>query len=583
MLVLAGPGSGKTTVISERVRYLIEEKGVEPGRILTITFTKAAALEMQSRCQKICPRAANAVFGTFHSVFYQILRKSETYQNFSVITEKEKMNIMKKIISSGNMTCIQHEYLCETMLKKISYYKNSQISDVEDSEFISAMNRYTNLCYENSKLDFDDMLVLCRKLLSENKSERVKWQNRFDYLLIDEFQDINACQYEIVKLLSEKHGNIFVVGDDDQAIYSFRGSNPVFMKEFLRDFANSRQVCLEDNYRSGTEIVTLAGKCIRANENRFEKNICARASCENDVKIIRYDDVIQEINAIAEQIEQSISSDAAILLRTNMQAEFAAEILSKHGIKCVFREKRSCFYENEWVQDILAVLRFVFCGQKRKDFFVFMNKPFRGIERVNFLSETVDFDEVKKQIEDIKEVEKIERSVKIMRGLDTYGAVMYALNGLKYRSYMNEMSGSNKKIKEQMDLILQELFERIREYDSVPEFLDYVKQYRENFEREKSQSTEEGVKVLTYHAAKGLEFNSVYLPMLNNGKVPHGRMLTTQQTEEERRMFYVAMTRAKRHLVLSWHGTEDKMQKSLFLQELDLKKQGAEGTIKKMN
>jgi len=570
MLVLAGPGSGKTTVISERVRYLIEKKGVKPERILIITFTKSAAAEMQNRCRKICPQAKNAVFGTFHSVFYHMLRKSNAYQNFTVVSEKEKKKIMKKIIPADNMTQLQHEYVCENLLKKISYYKNSQsknIPEAEGDEFVSVMERYTNLCYENGKLDFDDMIVLCRKLLQQKENERVKWQNHFDYLLIDEFQDINACQYEIVKMLSEKHGNVFCVGDDDQAIYSFRGADPWIMKQFLRDYPNSRQVCLEDNYRSGAGIVALAGSCIKGNKNRFEKNVCAKSALDYEVKIERYDSAVDEMNDIALQIKNYSGTDAAILVRTNMQAEFVTEILEKNEVKYVYREKRKCFYENEWVKDILAVLRFVYCGQKRKDLFVFMNKPFRGIERAWFLEERVNLKKIK-----IREVEKLAYSLETMRGLDPYGAVMFVLGGLRYRTYMNEVIGNNQKMKEQTDDIIQELLLRIKEYTTVPAFLEFVETYTDNFEEKTEETQPEGVRIMTYHASKGLEFTSVYLPMINAGKVPHGRMMTEEQTEEERRMFYVAMTRARSRLFISWHGKADGMQKSVFLKELEQEK-----------
>lgn len=567
MLVLAGPGSGKTTVISERVRYLIEEKGVEPCRILTITFTKAAALEMQSRCQRICPRAGAAIFGTFHSVFYHILRQTETYQNFSVINEKEKIKIMKKIIPVGNMTQLQHSFACENMLKKISIYKNTQKEESE--ELIQILNRYNRLCFEMGVLDFDDMLVLCLKHLRSNKKERDKWQDRFDYILVDEFQDVNYCQYETLKLLVKKCGNIFAVGDDDQAIYSFRGSDPGFMKLFLKDFPDCKKICLEDNYRSGEEIVSCAGSCIAFNKNRFEKNIIAKAFFENCVFVKQFDNGLQEINAIAMQIKER-KEETAVLVRTNMQAEYVAEIFYQNNIKCVFREHRKCLYDNIWIKEILSVLRFVFCGQNRSDFFVFMNKPFRGFERGMFPSEYVDLDGIGKRLsqwEDDsdmkKEFEKLCRIFRLMQGLDCYGTVLLVLNGMKFRTYIRDEIGNNPAMQEQADEMLEELLVRAKDFDSVPQFLEFIKAYSEKYEEEKVHNETEGVQILTYHASKGLEFDRVFLPMLYKGSVPRGRMLSSEELEEERRMFYVAMTRAKRFLQLSWYGKE-----SVFLKEI---------------
>lgn len=586
MLVLAGPGSGKTTVISERVRYLIEERGVEPGRILTITFTKAAAREMQQRCERICPRAGTAIFGTFHSVFYHFLHKSENYQNFTLMNQKEKKEIMKKIIPVGNMTTLQHAHVCDRMLKKISFYKNSaKIPEEEEQMFRQVMDRYCRLCKEQEKLDFDDMLVLCYELFTKNPEEAVKWQSRFQYILVDEFQDINRCQYEIVKLLAQMHGNIFVVGDDDQAIYSFRGSDPGYMKQFLVDFSQSRQVYLDENYRSGTDIVSLAGKIICRNENRFAKNIRAMGSFEHRINIKRYDSVTQETEAIAELITQMREGEnkgsTAVLVRTNAQAEYVAEIFYPKKIPCTFRERRKCFYDNPWIQDILAVLRFAVCGQRRSDFLMFMNKPFRGLERAILTDEMVDLEktaareEAKGNILLAKELKSMDRHVKLMQGMDPYGAIKLVLGGMKYRTYLDDVSGSDEEIKAEIKKMTEELAKRARKFDNISQFLKFVKSYTENFIREETErlpesgKEEDRVHILTYHASKGLEFDNVFLPMLSDGIVPHGRMLTQQQTEEERRMFYVAMTRAKSCLSLSWHGKEDGSGASVFLKELD--------------
>lgn len=607
MLVLAGPGSGKTTVISERVRYLIEEKGVEPGRILTITFTKAAAREMQGRCQRICPRAGSAVFGTFHSVFYHFLHKSEKYQNFTLINEKEKKEMMQKIIPVGSMTTLQHLFMCENMLKKISFLKNSGSEPAEDEQVLAqTMERYCRLCKEQEKLDFDDMLLLCHRLFTEHKGELAKWQRRFQYILVDEFQDINRCQYEIVKLLAAEHGNLFVVGDDDQAIYSFRGSDPGFIKQFTEDFADCRQICLEENYRSGAAIVTAAGKSIGQNAHRFAKHIRAMGCFENHVSIKRYDSAADEAGAIALEVAGLMAQAAkvsdgsiAVLVRTNAQAEYLAEQFFQKEIPCSFRERRTCFYEHPWVADILAVLRFAACGQKRSDFLMFMNKPFRGLERAMLADERVNPAAVADMLTArgewalAKEVRALERTLRLMQGMDPYGAVKLILHGLKYRAYLEGISGADESAKQQIEEVTQELLARAGGFESIAQFLSFVNIYTEHFHMEEAGTTAqrtsaaqqtsaaqrtataqqsergEGVQILTYHASKGLEFDSVFLPMLKEGIVPHGRMLTQQQTEEERRMFYVAMTRAKRRLFLSWSGKADGTGASLFLKELE--------------
>ncbi len=605
MLVQAGPGSGKTFVIAERIRYLIEEKNVAPEHILTITFTKAAAEEMKNRCRKRCPRADRAVFGTFHSVFYHILRTSEKYQNFSVIKEYEKKEIMKRILPKGDKTAQQHSSACEMMLRKISRYKNNWPYETEDDELKELLQRYTKVCREQRKLDYDDMLVCCHEMLTGDLEEQKRWQSRFEYILVDEFQDVNGRQYELVKMLSAKNRNLFVVGDDDQAIYSFRGSNPLYMKQFLEDYPLCAQVKLEENFRSGAKIVTLAGRCILNNKNRLQKTIRAVPGIGDEVLMKGFEDEIKEIEYIGQQVKGE--GDRAVLVRTNRQAELAAEIFYKMKIPYIMREKSRCFYENPYVHDIMAALRFAVLGQKRGDFMTFMNKPFRGITRDMLKEETIDLKRLGGLMRDMGmreeacEIERMERFTALIRGMDAYGAVMLVYQGFRYKEYMDGMTEDGELKKEDLDKLIRELSERAKPFSSTKRFVCFADEYiRKNSSghmsrdarREKTEISEEAepgkdmknpLQIMTYHASKGLEFETVYLPMLCNGLVPHGHMLTTEQMEEERRMFYVAMTRAKRELVLSWHGKEEEMSvflKEILLCDLDLKKSDTDCTMK---
>ena len=586
MLVLAGPGSGKTTVISERVRYLIEEKGVSPEHILTITFTKTAALEMQRRCQRICPRAESAVFGTFHSVFYHFLRRSDKYHNFTLINEKQKKEMMRKLIPCGSMTPLQHLYVCEQMLKKISCLKNSWAYEAEDMYVLQTKERYCRLCEEQQKLDFDDMLLLCYRLFTEHEEELKKWQKRFLYVLVDEFQDINRCQYEIVKLLVQMHGNIFAVGDDDQAIYSFRGSDPGFMKRFIEDFSLCKQIYLEENYRCGSEIVEVAGKSIGKNRNRFIKSVRAKGEFENHVHRKRFRSAEEEAAGIATEIkrrraQESKKQSIAVLVRTNAQAGYIAEQFYQNEIPCIFKERKVCFYEQPVIIDLLSVLRFAVCGQKRSDFFVFMNKPFRGIERAMLEEEQVELNVIAMRLEErgnrllAKEINMLERKIHFIQEMDPYGALTFILHGLKYDTYLEALAGEDEKVRQQIDETIRDLLMRAHGFKNIALFLSFVEKYIACFHeeeadgREKQAKSEDAIELLTYHGAKGLEFDCVFLPMLNDGMVPRGRMLTQEQMEEERRMFYVAMTRAKCNLYLSWTGKEEGMEASVFLRELE--------------
>lgn len=584
MLVLAGPGSGKTHVITQRIRYLIEEKGVCPGQILTITFTKSAALEMKNRCLKVCPTASGAVFGTFHSIFYQILRRSAEYRNYSLITQYEKRNIIKQILladgCAGDMDSAAILSRCDELLAGISYQKNvgeisCKESPQEDESFFKMiMQKYRKECENRQLLDFDDMLLLCHKLLTENPGERARWQSHFSYLLIDEMQDVNYWQFEMARLLSAGHKNLFVVGDDDQAIYSFRGSDPFYMRKFLAEFPESRVVRLSDNFRCGDKIVELAAKCISNNTLRFEKEIKAVTEKENQACIKCFATKEEEMEFLCEEVR----GNAAILLRTNTEAEYIARCLSRKRIPYQMKEKPKCFYDNPYVEDILSILRFVFQKPLRKDFYCFMNKPERGISRECIKGEMVDFKELKavfgKRGEPGAALQRLEKDCAFLKNLDTYACITYILQGMKYREYLDgKLRGGER---EKAGEIMDKLLNQSRDYASVDDFLAFVEQYKkdlaENCGREgKVQDNQnhtgenngngkngnekngvEAVQIMTYHASKGLEFDRVFLPGINSGKVPHGHILTKEQMEEERRMFYVAMTRARNYLCISY-------------------------------
>lgn len=562
MLVLAGPGSGKTLVITQRIRYLIEEKGVYPGHILVITFTKSAALEMQQRCLKICPTANGVVFGTFHSVFYQILRCSDKYRNYSLITYYEKQNIMKQILTvngfAGELDAKGLLLLCNEMLTKISRQKNTG-EKTEDNRLTFIMKTYQKECALRQLLDFDDMLMLCHQLLMENRVERIHWQEHFKYILVDEVQDVNGMQYELTKLLSARHKNLFVVGDDDQAIYSFRGSDPHYMQQFLQDFPESRLIRLSDNYRCGSEIVRMAANCISYNTGRFDKEIKAAAEKENKVEIKSFESKEMEMNKLCETLAES-KGCKAVLLRTNTAAEYVAQCLSKKNIPYRMKEKIKCFYDNAYVEDILSVLRFVFHKPLRKDFYCFMNKPERGISRECIKTEVVDFTALKRMFDEESELgnslRRLEKDCEFLRKLDAYAAITYILHGMKYREFLHmSLCGQEK---EKAMKIMDELLRRSREYAGAPEFLAFVENYKRDLEKNyrvasKEFSTRaEETYIMTYHASKGLEFDSVFLPGVNNGIVPNGHILTREQLEEERRMFYVAMTRARKYLFVSY-------------------------------
>ena len=363
MLVLAGPGSGKTAVITQRIRYLVEERHIKPSDILTITFTKAAALEMKQRACQICRGAENAVFGTFHSVFFQIIRSSSKFQNYSIMTEQQKLQILRPLLKGKKLDCVQMSSFCEQFLSDLSFYKNTGRereekagqkqavqkqagqNQAEQMQLHELRQAYEQCCRKRWLLDFDDILIYCYRLLTEDSGLRDRWENRFRYILIDEFQDINDVQYQIIKLLSANYENLFVVGDDDQAIYSFRGADPSYMHRFLEDYPKSRQVNLNINYRCGDRILALASRSIAHNKYRFEKEIKAGNSGENRVIAACFQNRAKELSFLTEEIMTHLNEGlTAILVRTNRMAEQVSEACFRRQIPYQMWEKKQDFY-----------------------------------------------------------------------------------------------------------------------------------------------------------------------------------------------------------------------------------------------
>lgn len=596
MLVLAGPGSGKTAVITQRIRYLVEERHIKPSDILTITFTKAAALEMKQRACQICRGAENAVFGTFHSVFFQIIRSSSKFQNYSIMTEQQKLQILRPLLKGKKLDCVQMSSFCEQFLSDLSFYKNTGRereekagqkqavqkqagqNQAEQMQLHELRQAYEQCCRKRWLLDFDDILIYCYRLLTEDSGLRDRWENRFRYILIDEFQDINDVQYQIIKLLSANYENLFVVGDDDQAIYSFRGADPSYMHRFLEDYPKSRQVNLNINYRCGDRILALASRSIAHNKYRFEKEIKAGNSGENRVIAACFQNRAEELSFLTEEILTHLNEGlTAILVRTNRMAEQVAEACFRRQIPYQMREKKQDFYAQKCVVEVLSVIRFVAEGRNRSDFMAFMNKPVRYINREMLQKETVDLwallEECREDPEQYRIIQKLQQDLAMVEMLDPFGAISYIRKVMQYDCCLST-GETGEKEKE----ILDELLERCREFHSHTAFLSHIAAYRSKLEQESNRkqsgtdpdkTDQNPVRIMTYHGSKGLEFDTVFLPFLNSGDVPHGRNLSTMELEEERRLFYVAVTRAKKSLYLSCEGmVQGENRQSVFWAEL---------------
>lgn len=567
LLVLAGPGSGKTYVITHHMIYLISECHIPANQILVITFTKAAALEMQKRAVSANPACSYVIFGTFHSVFYHILKLSNPNKAYQLAGDKERFLLLKDLIKNENShdTSVDLVQEAECCMQEISRFKNlfpdslSQQNEKMPEKYRRIYRLYEEWLRENGKLDFDDMIKLCYQQLKSDRKLRSYWQDRFSHILIDEFQDINRLQYETICLLGANH-NIYAVGDDDQAIYSFRGSDPALMNQFIRDF-DAKTVSLVDNYRSSRDIVALSSRFIVHNKDRFEKHPQAVSDRTDSLKVIPCQSAKEEFMTIQEAVfqyhDQYPDKTQAILLRTNRQV---------YAYQNIGQGQRE---DTILALDLLSYLAFFNEGYKRSDFIKIMNKPVRYIPYGILSEPVIDFAKLKKRAMGkswvVERLVELERQVAFAKGLDMAGQARYIYKAMGYEAYYKSgvkthpEIGTDQITDQTQDQAFELFLGRLKNCNDLSTL---QKEYEAE---QKTDQKNSHVTVMTYHASKGLEFDRVYLPNLEYGKVPHGRMLTLQELEEERRMFYVALTRAKESLWL----LHDKSQTvSPFLEEL---------------
>lgn len=603
MMVLAGPGSGKTRVITHRVRFLIDEKGISPSNILVITFTKAAAVEMRQRYQQLAPsHSAPVQFSTFHAIFFTILKHAYHYNANNIIREEVRRQLLKEIVDSTDIELQDENEFINDLGAEISRVKGGRMDlqhyyspSCPGDTFRGMFQKYQQGLERRRLIDFDDMLVYCYELLEQRPDIRRLWQRQYPYLLIDEFQDINQVQYDVVKLLAQPLNNLFIVGDDDQSIYGFRGARPDIMQSFVRDFAPA-QCILNINYRSKPEILSLAGRVIGHNENRMGKELVAaedarqgaaprepetRGQRDKDVRQaaasggISYGNAVklQEFPRMAEQNEmireelvayrnQGIPyNQMAVLFRTNTQARAITAKLKEFNIPFAMKEMVPNLYDHWIARDILTYIRVAAGNRERGNVLRIINRPKRYVHRNAFTEPYVDLEELKLFYEDkdwmLERLENFQADLKMLAQMRPYAAVNFIRRGVGYDEYIQEYADYRGIRSDDMYELLDELQEASKGYQSFEAWFDYIQAYGEELKQQTEKSRrmkngqeqrEDAVQLMTMHGAKGLEFDCVFLPDANEGVTPHNKAVLTADLEEERRMFYVAMTRAKSHL-----------------------------------
>lgn len=611
MLVLAGAGSGKTKVLTSRIANLIEN-GISPSNILAITFTNKAAKEMKERVTRLIGISANYIqISTFHSLGLRILKENYSLlgyeRNFTIIDSDDVLTIIKKIMKDLNMS--KNHYNPREIRNKISSAKNEMMSvdafsKVEfDHKVVEVYSKYQKKLKDGNSVDFDDLLILPIKLFKTYPNTLDEYQERFKYILIDEYQDTNEAQYTFSKLLAAKYRNIFVVGDNDQAIYAFRGANYKNILNFEKDYPETKTVLLEENYRSTKTILNAANSVIKNNRERKDKNLWSNNEVGDKIKYKVVTNEKEEASFVAGEIKELLSKgikeeDIAILYRTNAQSRVMEEEMLKKNIK--YKVVGSFyFYNRKEIKDLLCYLRLINNHKDDVSLLRVINTPKRGIgektiENLIDIAEqnsTPIYDaitggkelEFKKIIEDLTEKSKTLSLTELIDEILEKSGIKKELSSSKLLEdeirleNLNEFKGVTKSYEE--------------EYGSATlgDFLEEISLVSDMSEHQDGNNR---VSLMTVHSVKGLEYDYVFIIGMEEGIFPHYNAIndgTNSAIEEERRLCYVAITRAKKKLyILSaktrmLFGNTSSNRPSRFIEEIDKEYLEQDNTTSKLN
>lgn len=626
LMVIAGAGSGKTRVLTYRIAHLIEQ-GVNPFQILALTFTNKAAREMKNRISKVVGEgdAKSIWMGTFHSIFARLLRTEAPRlgfpSNFTIYDTQDSRSVLRKVISDLQLD--KEIYKVKVISNRISQFKNNLItvrSYNNSPELIEAdaaamrpkmgeiYRAYVDRCFRSGAMDFDDLLLRTNEVLTRFPEVLAKYQDRFRYILVDEYQDTNHSQYLIVKALASRYENICVVGDDAQSIYSFRGANIRNILSFKQDYPDAKIVALEQNYRSTKNIVAAANQVIANNRDQLEKTVWTANEEGTQIPVYRALTDADEARYVASQIwelqlsEHLKPQDISVLYRTNAQSRAIEEALRKRNIPYRIYGGTS-FYQRKEIKDLIAYLRLLVNPHDEEALLRIINYPARGIGQTTLDRLTVAAGHYQKPIfEIVKEIERYAKPLKINSGiakklLDFYIMIrsfkvkLDAHDIYETADYVVKSSGLLKSLKkdatpEGISRVenIQELLNSIKGYveeetevdEGDPSLNGFLENVALATDADQGDDDENKVSLMTVHAAKGLEFPAVFIVGMEENLFPSQMNLSTRQDlEEERRLFYVALTRAEKFAQLTYAVSRFRWGKiidnepSRFLEEID--------------
>ena len=604
-MVLAGPGSGKTRIISQRIVSMVLDHDIPPTRILAISFTKASSLEMKKRTLVYGKddRLNKVSFGTFHSSFFRILRRYAGVSLEDLLLDLDRFKLVRSILKYLKISNYNDDDVLD-LLNEISLVKNELVDyrdydsqSFEQEIFQKAYRLYEDEKKRHGKIDFDDMLIQAYDLLNNDPAILSIVRQVFKYILIDEFQDINRVQFELIRLIAGQENNLFVVGDEDQSIYGFRGARPDFMLEFDQYFPSARHILLDTNYRSSKDIVDLSLGLIKKNKKRHPKDLKAFSKDPARISYIYPKDTDDEARLVADQIFDRVGSqkgadygDFAVIYRTNRQARAFVDAFMDKRIPFILKDAPKTIYDH-WVSlDIIAYLRIAMEIGSGGDWARVINKPFRYISKKSLAKAeaSMDFLDCLLNDEDIKDFQKknledLYIDLNYVRGLSPQYGISYIRTTLDYDRYILDYCHERRIKSQQIVEILDELEAAASPYRTILDFFKHIDQVREEVKKNADKtagsslatSADKGVVLTTMHSSKGLEFDNVYIVGVNEGIVPYQLGDDSKlDIEEERRLLYVAITRAKRFLVISspLKRFGKKIGQSQFLKELQEKR-----------
>ena len=571
-LVLAGAGSGKTKVLTERIVNLINN-GVSPYNILAITFTNKAAREMRERVYNSIEEEANKIFiGTFHSLGLKIVRENAGvigYSNNVTILDRDDVNtLIKRFMKELNLDT--EHYPVKSILNKISFAKNEGLSPEEFDKFAKApldmaackvYKMYESALKRSNSVDFDDLLILPLRIFKKDKSVLEKYQEHFKYILVDEYQDTNMVQYDMCKLLASKYRNLFVVGDMDQSIYSFRFANYMNVINFEKDNKDAKVIVLDENYRSTNNILNAANDVIKNNKERKEKNLWSSKGNGDKIKYIRCDNEQEEASTVVRLTKELLDkgekpSEIAVLYRTNGQSRVFEEAFLKENIP--FKIVGSYFFYNrKEIKDLISYMHLIYNNNDDASLERVINVPRRGIG-----SKTIERLRSEASISDKSMFEVVSSG----KELGFKNLIIDLTNESKNTDLVGlvdvilDKTGIRKELEEKNDLESEIRLENLNEFKSIAlafqeKGIFSLEEFLENIslvsDKNEYKEVDDGINLMTLHSAKGLEFNDVFLVGMEEGIFSHNRSFESEsELEEERRLCYVGITRAKEHLWL---------------------------------